>query len=74
MKKPATQKKKGIMAIVRMFRRGQAALPAEAKSAQQLDQILSRVRYIGPQPPPTEDELMDMVAEEIQAVRAQKHG
>ena len=35
----------------------------------QLDTILSRVKYAGPQPEPTEDEVMDMVAEEIRAVR-----
>ena len=32
---------------------------------QQLDEILSRVKYIGPQPPPSEDEVMDMVVDEI---------
>ena len=31
----------------------------------QLDAILSRMRYIGPEPRPTEDEFMDMVVEEI---------
>lgn len=36
----------------------------------QLVEILAQVRYIGPEPPPSEDEVMDMVAHEIRAVRA----
>ena len=35
---------------------------------QQLDEILNRVQYIGPQPPPSEDEVMDMVVDEIARV------
>jgi hypothetical protein len=35
----------------------------------QLDTILSRVRYIGPEPWPSEDELMDLVVEEIDSLR-----
>ena len=35
----------------------------------QLDTILSRVKYIGSQPEPSEDEVMDMVVDEIRAVR-----
>jgi len=38
----------------------------------QLDAILSRVSYIGPQPEPSEDEVMDMVVEAIHAVRVAK--
>ena len=34
--------------------------------------ILSRVKYIGPEPAPTEDEIMDLAADEVRAVRA-KH-
>src|SRR6266478_7241383 len=36
-----------------------------AEADRQLDAILSRVNYIGPEPPPSEDEAMDMAAEEI---------
>jgi AbrB family looped-hinge helix DNA binding protein len=43
-----------------------------AEADRQLDQILSRVTYTGPQPEPTEDALMDMVTEEVRAVR-EKH-
>jgi AbrB family looped-hinge helix DNA binding protein len=40
-----------------------------AGADRQLDQILSRVKYIGPEPEPSEDEVMDMVVDEIRAVR-----
>ena len=43
-----------------------------AEADRQLSDILSRVKYIGPEPPPSEDEMMDMVVEEVRAVRA-KH-
>ena len=36
----------------------------------QLDAILSRMQYIGPEPRPTEDEFIDMVAKEIRSLRA----
>ncbi len=41
-----------------------------AEADRQLDAILSRVRYIGPDPKPSEDELMVMVVEEIDTLRA----
>jgi AbrB family looped-hinge helix DNA binding protein len=40
-----------------------------ADADRQLDKILSRVKYVGPKPEPSEDEVMDMVVEEIRAVR-----
>jgi AbrB family looped-hinge helix DNA binding protein len=43
-----------------------------ADADRQLDKILSRVTYIGSEPEPSEDEVMDMVVDEIRAVRA-KH-
>src|SRR3954454_15294855 len=43
-----------------------------AQADRQLDRILSRVRYVGPEPAPTEDEVMDAAAEEVRIVRA-KH-
>jgi hypothetical protein len=46
-----------------------------AEANRQLDSILSRVRYIGPGPQSSEDELMDMVVEEIDLLRARSdHG
>lgn len=42
-----------------------------AEASRQLDAILSRVTYIGPQPEPSEDQAMDMVVDEIRAVRAE---
>jgi AbrB family looped-hinge helix DNA binding protein len=42
-----------------------------AKADQQLDAILSRVKYVGPEPQPSEEELMDIAAEEVRAVRAE---
>jgi hypothetical protein len=36
----------------------------------QLAAILSRAKYIGPEPEPSEDEVMDMVVDEIRAIRA----
>ena len=39
---------------------------------QPLDEILRRVRCIGPDPRLTEDEVMDMVVEEIRAGRVAK--
>ena len=41
-----------------------------AAADRRLDSILARVRYAGPQPAPSEDEVMDLVVEEIRAVRA----
>jgi len=41
-----------------------------AAADRQLDAILSRVKYVGPEP--TEEEVMDMVTDEIRAARA-KH-
>jgi hypothetical protein len=35
------------------------------RAGQQLDDILSRVKYIGPEPRSTEDEVMDMVVDQI---------
>src|SRR5712691_6241127 len=35
----------------------------------QLDHILSRVKYVGPRPEPSEEEVMDMVVDDIRAVR-----
>ena len=43
-----------------------------AEADRQLGAILSRVKYIGPEPSPSEDEMMDMVVEEVRSVRA-KH-
>jgi AbrB family looped-hinge helix DNA binding protein len=40
-----------------------------AEADRQLDKILSRVTYTGPEPEPSEDEVMDMVVDEIRAVR-----
>ena len=42
-----------------------------AEANRQLDDILSRVKYIGPQPEPSEEEVMDMVVDEIRVVRAE---
>ena len=44
-----------------------------AETDRQLDQILSRVRYVGSEPEATEDEVMETVVESIRAVRAAKH-
>lgn len=41
-----------------------------SEADRRLDAILSRVKYIGPQPEPAEDEVMDMVVDEIRTVRA----
>jgi len=41
-----------------------------AEADRQLDAILSRVNYVGPEPPPSEDEMLDMAAEEVRTVRA----
>ena len=40
------------------------------RADQQLDDILSRVKYVGPEPRPAEDELMDSVVAEIARVPA----
>jgi AbrB family looped-hinge helix DNA binding protein len=40
-----------------------------AEADRRLDTILSRVQYVGPEPAPAEDEMMDMVVDEIRAVR-----
>lgn len=42
-----------------------------AEADRQLEEILNRVRYIGPEPPPPEEEVMDRVVDEIRAVRAE---
>lgn len=44
-----------------------------AEADRQLNQILRRVEYTGKEPAPSEEEVMDMVLEEIEAVRAAKH-
>ena len=41
-----------------------------AEADRQLGAILSRVKYIGPEPPPSEDEMMDIAAEEVRSVRS----
>ena len=38
-----------------------------------LKEILSRVKWIGPGPEPSEDELMEMVVEDIHAMRAEEY-
>src|SRR4051794_29948648 len=38
-----------------------------AEADRQLDAILSRVKYAGPEPEPSEDKVMDMVVEEVRA-------
>ena len=43
-----------------------------AEADRQLDAILSRVKYVDPEPPPSEDEMMDIMVEEVRSVRA-KH-
>jgi hypothetical protein len=45
-------------------------LSRRAEANRQLDDILSRVKYIGPQPEPSEEEVMDMVVDEVRAMRA----
>jgi AbrB family looped-hinge helix DNA binding protein len=40
-----------------------------ADADRQLDAILSRVTYTGPEPQPSEDEVMEMVVDEIRATR-----
>jgi hypothetical protein len=47
-----------------------AELSRRAEANRQLDDILSRVKYIGPQPEPSEDQVMDTVVDEIRATRA----
>jgi hypothetical protein len=46
--------------------------PKGGQADSQLDAILSRVKYIGPESPPSEDEVMDMVIDEVRAVRAER--
>lgn len=41
-----------------------------AEADRRLDRILSRVRYVGPKPRPSEDQIMDIVADEVRSVRA----
>lgn len=48
------------------------AVVDRADADRQLERILSRVKHIGPQPEPSEEEMMDMVVEEIRVVR-EKH-
>lgn len=43
-----------------------------ARADRQLDAILSKVKYVGPEPEPSDEEVMDLVVEEIRAVRS-KH-
>src|SRR4029077_16252768 len=43
-----------------------------AGADRQLDRILSRVKYVGPEPAPTEDEVMDLAADEVRTIRT-KH-
>lgn len=40
-----------------------------AEADRQLGRILSRVKYTGPKPRPSEDKVMEMVVDEIRAVR-----
>jgi antitoxin MazE len=40
-----------------------------AEADRQLDAVLSKVKYVGPEPEPSEDEAMDLIVEEIRAVR-----
>jgi AbrB family looped-hinge helix DNA binding protein len=42
-----------------------------AEADRQLGAILARVKYVGPEPPPSEDEMMDIVVDEVRAVRAE---
>jgi AbrB family looped-hinge helix DNA binding protein len=42
-----------------------------AEADRQLDQILSRVKYAGRKPAPSEDEVMEMVVDEIRANRVE---
>ena len=42
------------------------------EAGRKLDQILGQVTYAGPEPRPSEDEVMDVVVDEIRAVRT-KH-
>jgi AbrB family looped-hinge helix DNA binding protein len=48
------------------------AVIERAEADRQLGSILGRVKYAGTQPEPTEDEVMDMVVDEIRALRG-KH-
>ncbi len=41
----------------------------DPSTLQPLDGILSRVRYIGPEPSPSEDEVMGMVVDMVSAAR-----
>lgn len=43
-----------------------------AAADRQLERILSRVRYVGPKPAPTEDEIMDLAVSEVRTVRAKR--
>ena len=43
-----------------------------AQAADDLDAILNRVKWVGPGPEPSEDEVMDLVNDEIHAVRAER--
>jgi hypothetical protein len=38
----------------------------------QLSEILGRVKYIGPEPTPSEDEIMDMAVAEVRTARAER--
>jgi AbrB family looped-hinge helix DNA binding protein len=42
----------------------------QSKADRELEAILSRVKYVGPEPRPSEDEVTEMVNREIQAYRA----
>jgi hypothetical protein len=43
-----------------------------AKADADLDAILNRVKWVGPGPEPSEDEVMDLVNDEIHALRAER--
>ena len=43
------------------------------KADAELDTILNRVKWVGPGPEPSEDEVMDLVNDEIHALRAERN-
>ena len=45
------------------------AIIDRAETDRQLDAIISRVKYVGPEPEPSEDEVMEVVVNEIRAAR-----
>jgi AbrB family looped-hinge helix DNA binding protein len=48
-----------------------AAVPERARAWDDLSAILDRVKWVGPGPEPSEDEVMDTVVDEIHAMRAE---